>query len=112
MLSHLLKSSTAASATAAPAPTAPTTTLMPLQVAVGDIMAVQTMFARSFPLTLFDNKLSAADEAATVTLLMSLQVYVTMYCVVFSRAHLIAYCFLFSRAFCDKGNHGVLDCDA
>ena len=51
----------------APTPTRP-------QVAVGDIMAVQTMFARSFPLSLFDHKLSAADEASTVTLLMSMQV--------------------------------------
>jgi hypothetical protein len=44
------------------------------QISVGDIMAVQTMFARSFPLSLFDKKLSAEDEAATVSLLMSLQV--------------------------------------
>jgi hypothetical protein len=48
--------------------------MVPCQLSVGDIMAVQTMFARSFPLSLFDKKLSADDEAAFVTLLMSVQV--------------------------------------
>jgi hypothetical protein len=47
---------------------------VPCQISLVDIMAVQTMFARSFPLSLFDKKLSSEDEAATVALLMSLQV--------------------------------------
>jgi hypothetical protein len=47
---------------------------VPCQISVGDIAAVQTMFARSFPLSLFDKKLSAEDEAATVSLLLSAQV--------------------------------------
>jgi hypothetical protein len=47
---------------------------VPCQISLVDIMAVQTMFARSFPLSLFDKKLSAEDEAATVSLIMSLQV--------------------------------------
>jgi hypothetical protein len=48
---------------------------VPCQISLVDIMAVQTMFARSFPLSLFDKKLSPEDEAATVALLMSLQVH-------------------------------------
>jgi hypothetical protein len=47
---------------------------VPCLISLVDILAVQTMFARSFPLSLFDKKLSAEDEAATVTLLMSMQV--------------------------------------
>jgi hypothetical protein len=62
--------------------------MVPCQLSVGDIMAVQTMFARSFPLSLFDKKLSADDEAAFVTLLMSVQV-VQVFFLLLSQSHML-----------------------